>query len=100
MPPTRQGEIDIIVRETSAVRDELSRALNRWGWQFEIGPAAHLNVILEELGEVAKEMNDAHNEGRAIRLDALQKELRQVAAMAIKTSCVLEMTVKPLEDPK
>lgn len=39
-------------------------------------------VLAEEVGEVAKEFNDAKVEGRPIDRAALRKELVQVAAMA------------------
>jgi hypothetical protein len=41
-----------------------------------------LRILLEEVGEVAKEFNDAEHEGRDVNLGLLMKELIQVAAMA------------------
>lgn len=39
-------------------------------------------VLLEEVGEVAKEFNEAEHDGRPVDLALLRKELIQVAAMA------------------
>lgn len=43
---------------------------------------ARLDVIYEEIGEVAREFNEARNNVRPIDLAALRKELIQVAAMS------------------
>jgi hypothetical protein len=46
-------------------------------------PTGHrLRVLLEEVGEVAKEFNDARNEERPLDMGRLRKELVQVCAMA------------------
>lgn len=39
-------------------------------------------ILVEEVGEVAKEFNDADHDGRPVDLQHLRKELIQVAAMA------------------
>ena len=39
-------------------------------------------ILAEEVGEVAKEWNDAEHDGRPVDLAAVRKELIQVAAMA------------------
>jgi hypothetical protein len=39
-------------------------------------------ILVEEVGEVAKELNDADAEGRPVDRDRLERELIQVAAMA------------------
>jgi hypothetical protein len=41
-----------------------------------------LRILLEEVGEVAQEFNDAEHEGRPVDLGRVRKELIQVAAMA------------------
>lgn len=41
-----------------------------------------LRILLEEVGEVAKEFNEAEHERRIVDMQALRKELIQVAAMA------------------
>lgn len=41
-----------------------------------------LRVLVEEVGEVAKEYNDAEHDGRPVDRAALRKELIQTAAMA------------------
>lgn len=41
-----------------------------------------LRILLEEVGEVAKEFNDAEHARRPVDLAAVRKELVQVAAMA------------------
>jgi hypothetical protein len=46
-------------------------------------PTGHrYRILCEEIGEVAKEFNDAANDERSVDLDALRKELIQVSAMA------------------
>lgn len=49
-------------------------------WTDPIG--RRLRILLEEVGEVAHEINDAEVEQRAIDGTALRKELLQVCAMA------------------
>lgn len=44
--------------------------------------ARRLSILVEEVGEVAKEFNDAEHELRPVDLEKLRKELIQVAAMA------------------
>lgn len=39
-------------------------------------------ILVEEVGEVAQEFNDAEHEGRPVDLAKLRRELIQVAAMA------------------
>ena len=39
-------------------------------------------ILVEEVGEVAQEFNDAEHEGRPVDLVKLRKELLQVSAMA------------------
>ena len=39
-------------------------------------------ILVEEVGEVAKEFNDAEHDKRPVNLEKLRKELIQVAAMA------------------
>lgn len=41
-----------------------------------------LAILTEEVGEVAKEFNEAEHDGRPVDLARLRKELVQVAAMA------------------
>lgn len=41
-----------------------------------------LAILVEEVGEVAKEFNEAEHESRSVDLYLLRKELVQVAAMA------------------
>lgn len=41
-----------------------------------------LAILTEEVGEVAKEFNDAEHDGRSVDQTKLRKELIQVAAMA------------------
>ena len=67
------------------VRDERVRAHAKHGdtsmesqW---VGNLRRLAILMEEVGEVAKEFNDGHHRG-AIDFKALRKELIQTAAMA------------------
>lgn len=70
------------------VRGERERAHRKHGaksmeashWTDPVG--RRLRILLEEVGEVAKEFNDAEVEDRALNRPALRKELIQVAAMA------------------
>lgn len=54
-----------------------------------LSPERYL-VLAEEVGEVAKEFNDAKVEGRDIDAEALRKELIQVAAMATAWAAALD----------
>lgn len=49
----------------------------------DISDGRKLAILTEEVGEVAKEMNDADNEGRDVSAVALRTELIQVAAVAV-----------------
>lgn len=66
---------------------ERERAAAKWGRHY-IGayaaaePDRAYRVLMEEAGEVARELNDADTEERAVDLDKLRAELIQVAAMA------------------
>lgn len=70
--------------ELGRVRSELTRAVQKFGWQHNLTPTQDLSVITEELGEVARELNDATNENRPTDADKIRAELRQVAAMVLK----------------
>lgn len=50
---------------------------------LDMSPGQKLAILTEEVGEVAKEMNDACNEGRAIDAQAMRTELIQVAAVTV-----------------
>lgn len=54
-----------------------------------LSPERYL-VLAEEVGEVAKEFNDAKVEDRPIDVAALRKELVQVAAMAVAWVAALD----------
>lgn len=70
------------------VRDERLHAHKKHGdTSMESAPpndptGRRLRILLEEVGEVAKEFNDAENEQRPVSMQLLRKELIQVAAMA------------------
>lgn len=69
-------------------RDERARAHALHGeTSMESAPAddptgRRFRILTEEVGEVAKEFNDAEHERRPVDLAKLRKELVQVAAMA------------------
>lgn len=67
-------------------RAERERAHAKHGYtSMESSPPdtlRRLAILTEEIGEVAKEFNDAEHDGRPVDLAALRKELIQVAAMA------------------
>jgi NTP pyrophosphatase (non-canonical NTP hydrolase) len=48
----------------------------------DLHPGHMLAILMEEVGEVAKEINEAEIAGRPIDAAAMAKELKQVAAMA------------------
>lgn len=79
------------------IGDERIRALRKHGDRsMEAYPAMHparLSILVEELGEVAKEINDAAVESRVVDHDALRDELVQVAAMAIAWADALELSL-------
>lgn len=70
------------------VRAERHRAhLKHGDTSMESSPATdpvgrRHRVLVEEVGEVAKEFNDAEHDGRPVDLAKVRKELIQVAAMA------------------
>jgi NTP pyrophosphatase (non-canonical NTP hydrolase) len=70
----------------SEVKAERARAHAKHGEKsMEAAPwtaERRLRILLEELGEVAKEFNDADLDNREPDADAVRKELIQVAAMA------------------
>lgn len=69
-------------------RDERIRAHEKHGeHSMESSPwddpsGRRLRILLEEVGEIAKEFNDAEIEGRPVSAAALRTELIQVCAMA------------------
>lgn len=60
-------------------------------------PAAEsrLRILTEELGEIAREFNDAEIESRPLDLDHLREELVQLGAMAAAWADVLPRPVQP-----
>ena len=62
---------------------ELGAAVKKFGWQQDLTLADHLTVLVEEVGEVAREINE-RNLGNPFSRDRLRAELTQVAAMAAK----------------
>lgn len=69
----------------SAIQAEATRAHLRHGEHSMLGRQAddrRLAILTEEVGEVARELNDAMIGGRAVDRDKLVKELIQVGAMA------------------
>jgi hypothetical protein len=84
-PSTGSGTTPTIWQE---VHDERVRAHVKHGQtSMESADPAdptgrRLRILTEELGEVAKEWNEAEHEGRLVDLGRVRKELIQVAAMA------------------
>lgn len=70
----------------AAISDERERAheVHRANSMEAYGPTDlnRLCILLEEVGEVAKEYNEARVERRPINIEHLRTELIQVAAMA------------------
>lgn len=68
------------------IRAERERAHAKHGnTSMEAWPAdslSRLAILLEEVGEVAKEFNDARHDGREVDFAKLRAELVQVATMA------------------
>jgi hypothetical protein len=84
---TPNGQIVTDIYED--VNNERERAHALHGFNSMEGPhEAHdpygvrKDILIEEIGEVSKEFNEARIAGRAVDLKALRKELIQVAAMA------------------
>jgi NTP pyrophosphatase (non-canonical NTP hydrolase) len=69
------------------VRDERKRAHEKHrATSMEAFPPDDMNrlaILTEEVGEVAKEFNEARHYGRDVDLGRLRKELVQTAAMAV-----------------
>ncbi len=61
---------------------ERMRQLNKWGVQRHT-PERFLTVLIEEVGEVAQEINDAAEHERPLNRKAYRNELVQVAAVAV-----------------
>ena len=68
-------------------RDERKRAHAKHGdtsmEAFPVDDMNRLAILTEEIGEVAKEFNEARHRGGLVDVLALRKELIQVAAMAL-----------------
>lgn len=69
------------------VRDERERAHSKHGAtsmeSFDDDDMNRLAILVEEVGEVAKEFNEARHDDRPVDLAKLRKELIQTAAMAL-----------------
>ena len=78
----------LVLSETTlqAIQAEATRAHLLHGANSMLNPDhsrdRRMAILLEEVGEVAHELNDAVVEGREVDRDKLVKELIQVAAMA------------------
>lgn len=70
---------EIVDERIRAHRKHRDHSMEAWP---AVAPERYL-ILAEEVGEVAKEFNDATVEGRLIDLVALRKELIQVATMAV-----------------
>jgi NTP pyrophosphatase (non-canonical NTP hydrolase) len=69
----------------SAIQAEATRAHLKHGEHSMLGPKTNdrrLAILTEEVGEVARELNDAEIDGRPVDRDKLVRELIQVGAMA------------------
>lgn len=68
-----------------AIQAEATRAHLRHGEHSMLGQAVtddrRLSILTEEVGEIARELNDAAIEGRPVNRDQLVKELIQAGAM-------------------
>lgn len=67
------------------VKDEVHKAYEKWP-VGSTNPLQHLAIILEELGEAARPINDEWNSGkdRDETIKEFREEMVQVAAMAIR----------------
>ncbi|NQT91455.1 MAG: hypothetical protein HQ559_01745 [Lentisphaerae bacterium] len=73
------------------VRRELLSSIDKFGWQEHLSLADHMNIIVEELGEVAREQNEivlGNKTFDQVR-DKIHDELIQVAAMAGKMAFIV-----------
>ena len=75
------------------VRDERVRAHAKHGATsmegLPIGDMTRLAILVEEVGEVSKEFNEARHDDRPVDEARLRKELIQVAAMAVAWADVI-----------
>lgn len=83
------GDLEITPKPTNIYEEigiERARAhvkhLHSSAEHLDVTDAKRLAVLMEEVGEVAKEFNEARENGRPIDLKALRKELIQVASTA------------------
>lgn len=61
---------------------ERVRQVRKWGPQRHV-PGKWLSILIEEVGEVAQEINDASEAGRELDWGEYRAELVQVAAVAV-----------------
>ena len=85
-PTTSQDGLVLSGLTLDAIQAEATRAHLRHGGHSMLGPSQtddrRLAILTEEVGEVARELNDAAIEGRPADRDKLVNELIQVSAMA------------------
>lgn len=93
-----------VIYDAGGVHDERVRAHEKHrnhsmeAWPT-LSPERYL-ILAEEVGEVAKEFNEAKAEGREVDAAALRKELIQVAAMAVAWAAALRFgTIPQTTDP-
>lgn len=67
----------------SLVGEEIIRAYKNWPMGSD-DPKQHMTIIMEELGEAARPLNDEWNSGKEGAIKEFRKEMIQVAAMAIR----------------
>jgi NTP pyrophosphatase (non-canonical NTP hydrolase) len=76
------------------VRAERERAHAKHGdtsmESFPVDDMNRFTILVEEVGEVGKEFNEARHDGRPVDLAALRKELVQTAAMALAWADAIE----------
>jgi NTP pyrophosphatase (non-canonical NTP hydrolase) len=66
------------------VAREVERSVEKFGWQYDRPMGDWLAILVEEVGEVARAINEANLGGVPSENKALEGELIQVAAMAVK----------------
>ncbi len=89
MPCDQIRPEDNLSRFLCATQAELRRSVAKFGWQLGLPLDAWLSILTEEVGEVARLLNEVRL-GNHPGGDGLVTELVQVAAMAAKMSLIAE----------
>lgn len=81
-----------VLHVVSLVGTEVLRTVEKFGWQEDLAPVQYLAIVTEELGEVARALNERAlgNISEQMMRSRVESELLHVAAMAVKMRIVLD----------